>query len=154
MGNKNCPIIRDANSAEPFSCEVLGKIKEFINRGNSVAGAKKDYPGDAKKVNRTTENISILYLLHVVSFILMYGWPPYPSLTAACTEGQLYSLYHTILYTGLEHPRILISIEAPETNTPLDTVGQYFPFLNGLKDQSHCSLFDNQEVDTPFKKSE
>lgn len=31
-------------------------------------------------------------------------------------EGQLYALFYTILYKGLEHPQILISVGDPGTN--------------------------------------
>ena len=33
-------------------------------------------------------------------------------------ESWLYSLYHAILYKGLEHPQILVFAGAPGTNLP------------------------------------
>ena len=43
---------------------------------------------------------------------------PTMGFTSEDMESWLYSLYHAILYKGLEHPQILVSAGAPGTNLP------------------------------------
>lgn len=50
---------------------------------------------------------------------LIHGWE------SADMEGQLYELFHAILYKGLDHLHILIFVGILEPPPPLNTEGQF-----------------------------
>ena len=106
-------------------------IKKFINRGNCAAGAKKEYPKDARKVDWITENILnlyILYLLHVVSFnteLVLHTSKFHTHRTNCihCVNTILFYLRDLSIHRFWYLQRLLESI-------PCDTEGQlYFLFL-------------------------